>query len=80
MVNVMLTNPEIQRMVGAISFQLNSPVKSSICMREGPGVHELDRLRFLNEQKSFLLNGVSFRGVVKDRENRRALKCAKLFK
>lgn len=57
MVNSMMANAEIRKLVAEASAELGEKVKSAFCEKNGEGRVSLDNESFYKQQRSFLLNG-----------------------
>jgi len=68
MINSMMMNPEIRKMVAESSAELGENVKSAFCQKNGPGPITLDTNTFLAQQKKFLLNGSDGKITIANKE------------
>lgn len=59
MLNSMMSNSQIQQLVKETSAELGLNIESMLCKKVGSGKHSINSDIFLNQQKSFLLNGAS---------------------
>lgn len=57
MLNSVMANESIQKMVAEIRRELQKPVKSIFCQALGVGQHAVSREKYLEEQRKYLLDG-----------------------
>lgn len=59
MLNSIMANTEIRKLVAEVSSELREKVPSSFCQKNGAGTIAIDNNTFYNQQRKFLLDGAS---------------------